>query len=379
MPSHLFTPLTLAGLTLPNRIVVSPMSQNRCVDGVIQPWHTMHLGQFAVSGAGLLMVEVASVEDIGRTTPADLGLYNDAQEAALTRLVADIRSYSSMPLGLQIGHAGRKASTRPEWGWKSLPLPVAEGGWQPASPSAIAFDEGWNLPLALDEAGLERVKQAFVTAAQRAHRCGFDLIEFHGAHGYLLSAFVSPLANFRTDAYGGSLENRMRFPLEVAAAVRAAWPAPKPLGMRINGHDWHERGATLDDAVIYARALKNVGLDYITTSAGNGAPGVKFPPIVPGYMVPFAERVRAEAGIPTMAVGFIVKPEHAEEIVASGKADMVAIARGLIDNPRWPWHAATALGHDLDYPDSYRGALPKKWLGYPIAHPGYVPPPRKRA
>ncbi len=369
MSSALFSPYTLRELTLRNRIVVSPMCQNSAVDGLPQPWHAMHLGSLAVSGAGLLILEATAVEAAGRITIDDLGLYNDAQEAALSRLVADIRSYSDIPLGIQLGHAGRKASTRsPNDGrFRTEVLGDRDGGWMVSAPSALAFGEGWPLPQALDAAGLARVRAAFVQATQRAARIGFDLIELHGAHGYLLSQFLSPLANRREDQYGGSLENRMRFPLECFAAVRAVWPSHKPIGVRINGSDFTDGGLGEQEATRYALALRAAGADYITTSAGMVTPQSKFPRVEPGYLLPLAQAMR-RGGVPTMGVGMILTPQQAEDIVASGQADLVALARALLDDPRWPWHAAAELGAPPPIPTRYFYSHPKKWLGYGLVH-----------
>lgn len=370
MSSALFSPFTLRGLTLRNRIVVSPMCQNSAVDGLPQPWHAMHLGSLAMSGAGLLIVEATAVEAEGRITIDDLGLYNDVQEAALAKLVTDIRSYSDIPLGIQLGHAGRKASTQsPNDGrFRTLVLNEGNGAWQTWAPSALAFGEGWPQPQALDDAGLARVRAAYVEAAQRAERIGFDLIEFHGAHGYLLSQFLSPLANHRTDAYGGSLENRMRFPLECLAAVRAVWPHRKPIGVRINGSDFTDGGLVPEEAAIYARALADAGADYVTASAGMVTPESRFPHVEPGYLLPLATPMRAR-GVSTMGVGMILTPQQAEDIVASGKADLVALARAMLDDPRWPWHAAAALGETPPIPARYHYVHPRKWLGHAVVHP----------
>lgn len=369
MTSALFSPFSLRGLTLRNRIVVSPMCQNSAVDGLPQPWHAMHLGSLAVSGAGLLILEATAVEADGRITIDDLGLYNDEQEAALAKLLADIRTYSDIPIGIQLGHAGRKASTQsPNDGrFRTLVLQQGEGAWQTWAPSALAFGEGWPQPRALDDDGLARIRVAYVQAAQRAARIGFDLIEFHGAHGYLLSQFLSPLTNRREDRYGGSLENRMRFPLECVAAVRAAWPAQQPIGVRINGSDYTEGGLTPAEATLYAQALKDAGADYITTSAGMVTPESRFPHVEPGYLLPLAQDMRGR-GITTMGVGMILTPRQAEDIVASGRADLVAMARAMLDDPRWPWHAAAALAEPPPIPTRYFYSHPNKWPGYGLIH-----------
>lgn len=350
MSSALFQPLTLRGLTLPNRIVVSPMCQYSAVDGSATDWHILHLGQYAVSGAGLVMIEATGVEPAGRITAECLGLWSDENEAALARVIRTIRPYASMPIGIQLSHAGRKASVRRP-GQGRGPLPREEGGWQTYGPTAQPFDKGWDAPLALDRAGMDRVVCAFAQAAQRADRASLDLLEIHAAHGYLLSAFLSPLGNGRTDEYGGSQRNRMRFPLEVFDAVRAAWPAQKPLGMRFNGTDWLPEGLQGDDAVAFARELKARGCDYMDLSSGGSAPAEI--PLAPGYQVPYAAQVRREVDVPTMCVGLIRDPLHAQAIVADGEADLVALGRGMLNDPRWAWHAAEALGAKTQVPHQY--------------------------
>jgi 2,4-dienoyl-CoA reductase-like NADH-dependent reductase (Old Yellow Enzyme family) len=372
MTAPLFTAFELAGLTLANRIGVSPMCMYSAIDGVAQPFHLAHIGTMALSGAGLVILEATGVEAIGRISAQCLGLWNDVQEAALARLVSQVRSFSSTPLGIQLGHAGRKASCHPGWVQRGNQRSLADGGWQGVAPSAAAWGPGWTVPQALDRAGMDRVREAFVQAARRADRAGFDLVELHGAHGYLLNAFISPLANGRDDEYGGSLANRMRYPLEVVRAVREALPAHKPLGIRINGDDWHDEGSDVEETIVYAQALKATGVDYITTSAGNGAPGVKFPALEPGYMVPFAERVKAECGVATAAVGLITTPDVANAVVAEGRADLVMIARGVLDDPRWGQHAAVALGEAPAYPPQYAWAAPRGWRGYGWVHPAYL-------
>jgi 2,4-dienoyl-CoA reductase-like NADH-dependent reductase (Old Yellow Enzyme family) len=360
MPSALFQPLTLRGLTLPNRIVVSPMCQYSAVDGSATDWHILHLGQYAVSGAGLVMIEATGVEPAGRITAECLGLWSDENEAALARVVRTIRPYASMPIGIQLGHAGRKASVRRP-GQGRGPLPREEGGWQTYGPTAQPFETGWNAPLALDREGMDRVVRAFAQSAQRADRAGLDLVEIHAAHGYLLSSFLSPLGNARTDEYGGSLHNRMRFPLEVVDAVRAAWPAHKPLGVRFNGTDWLPGGLQEEDAVAFARELKACGCDYMDVSSGGNARAEI--PLAPGYQVPYAAQVRRAVDLPTMCVGLICDPMHAQAIVDRGEADLVALGRGMLNDPRWAWHAAEALGVRTQVPHQYirgetRGGLP---------------------
>ncbi len=340
--SHLFSPLALDTLTLDNRIIVAPMCQYSAEDGCATDWHLIHLGHLALGGAGLLFTEATAVEPEGRISPGDLGLWSDANEAALARTLAAVRNHSAMPLGIQLAHAGRKASCRAPWeGGKQIP--PAAGGWQTVAPSAIAHNDDDVAPLALDEAGLGRIREAFVTAAQRACRLGFDTIELHAAHGYLLHEFLSPLANRRDDAYGGPREQRMRFPLAVFDAVRAAIPATVPLGVRVSATDWIDGGWDRDDTVAFAHALAERGCAYIDVSSGGVSPhqGVH---AEPGYQVPFAERIRQETGMTTIAVGLITDAQQAEEIIATGRADAVALARGMLYNPRWPWHAAATLG-----------------------------------
>lgn len=367
MTSSLFSPITIGGLQLANRIAISPMCQYSAVDGVVQPWHEQHLGSLAVSGAGLLILEATAVESPGRITHGCVGLYNDAQQQALTQLVQRLHQLGDTAIGVQLAHGGRKASSYRPWeGGKGLA--AADHPWETFGPGPLAFDESRPPPTALDAAGLARIREHFVDAARRADQAGFDLIELHGAHGYLLHSFISPVTNQRSDRYGGSLENRLRFPNEVAAAVRAVWPRGKALGMRITGTDWLDDGLTPDDAVVHARALERIGFDYVTVSSGSVAPGLKIP-VGPGYQVPFAERVKAEVGIATMAVGLLVDPRQAEAVVASGKADIVALGRGFLDDPRWVWHAAAQLGETVDYPGQYHLARPSVWRGFPVVHP----------
>lgn len=350
--SRLFQPIALRGLTLPNRIVIAPMCEFSAVDGDATDWHVIHLGHLALSGAGLLIIEATGVEPRGRISRECLGLYSDANERALGRVLGIVRKYSAMPIGLQLGHAGRKASVLdPTAGGRFGHAPVGEGGWEPIGPSPVPWAEGWPVPREMTRADMEEVIAGFVDATRRCARLGIDLLEIHGAHGYLVSSFLSPIANRREDAYGGSLENRMRFPLEVYDAVRAAWPGDRPLGMRLNGTDWDERGITTEEAVAFAWELARRGCDYAdVSSGGNGFASI---PNAPGYQVPFAAAVKAGTGMATMAVGLIREPAMAEEIVASGRADMVAIGRGILNDPRWPWHAAEELGVPLAVPRPY--------------------------
>lgn len=367
MPTYLFSPLTVGGLTLANRIAVSPMCQYSAVDGSANDWHVQHLGSLSLSGAGIVTVEATAVEPEGRITLACLGLYSDANEAALERVVTACRRWGNTSLGIQLAHAGRKASVHVPWqGGK--PLAAGEGAWRTVGPSPLPFAEGWSEPTPLDEAALARIRDAFATAANRADRLGFDLLELHGAHGYLLHSFLSPVSNRRTDRYGGSFENQMRFPLEVAAAVRAVWPRTKALGMRITGCDWIEGGLTDADAVNFAAALKETGLDYVCVSSGGVSPQARVA-VGPGYQVPFAETVKRDDKILVQAVGMIVEPHQAEAIVAEGRADWVALARAVLDDPRWPWHAADALGASVACPPQYLRARPESWPGAALARP----------
>jgi 2,4-dienoyl-CoA reductase-like NADH-dependent reductase (Old Yellow Enzyme family) len=349
--SKLFTPITLAKQTLSNRIVIAPMCQYSAADGQATDWHLIHLGHLALSGAGLLFIEATAVTPEGRISPSDLGLWSDQTEAALARVLKSVHQYSSMPIAIQLAHAGRKASTQVPWDGGQQIVP-AHGGWPTVAPSALAWASGELPPLALDEVGLKRIRDAFVAAAQRAHRLGIEVIELHAAHGYLLHQFLSPLTNTRDDQYGGALENRMRFPLEVFQAVRAAVPAEVPVGVRISATDWVDGGWEIEQSVVFAKALQQRGCAFIHVSSGGLSPAQQIP-AAPGFQVPFAERIRRETKMPTIAVGLITEPEQAEQVVASGQADMVALARGMLYDPRWPWHAAARLGAQVDAPKQY--------------------------
>lgn len=374
MTSALFSPIKLADLKLDNRIVVSPMCQYSADDGSATDWHLSHLGMLANSGAALVVVEATHVERRGRITHGCLGLYSDDNEAALARVIAHCRRAGTAKLGIQLAHAGRKASSYRPWEG-GLGLKRDDDAWETIAPSAIAFGNAWTAPRAMTRDDMDRVREAFVAAAKRALRLGFDAIELHMAHGYLLHSFMSPVSNHRSDEYGGPAAARLRFPLEVAQAVRALVPRSTPLGARITGTDWVEGGLTPDDAVALAKALKQAGLDYVCVSSGgitgevmrggtgvDGRQGVKIP-LGPGYQVPFAEKVRHEAGIATRAVGLIATPQQAEAIVADGKADMIALARAMLDDPRWGWHAAQALDGEVKRPPQYARAAPKLWPG----------------
>jgi 2,4-dienoyl-CoA reductase-like NADH-dependent reductase (Old Yellow Enzyme family) len=360
MKSALFSPFSLRELALANRIVVSPMCQYSAVDGSATDWHLIHLGQFSASGPGLVIVEATAVEPRGRITYSDLGLYSDENQTALQRIVEFFRKYGEAKIGIQLAHAGRKASDHLPWDEPDRPLTPAEGAWTTVGPSALRYDEAWPEPAALDLAGLEAVKLAFVQATRRAARLDFDLLELHTAHGYLLHEFLSPLSNRRTDDYGGSRENRMRFPLEVFAAMRAVWPETKPLGVRVSATDYAEGGWEMADSLVFAAELQRRGCDYIDVSGGGLVPWQRLP-VGPGYQVPFAARIKQEVGIATMVVGMINQPRQAEEIIAKGQADLVALARGMLYNPRWAWHAAEELRVDLEYPPQYRRCHPSRW------------------
>lgn len=359
MTSQLFTPFQLRGLTLPNRIVVSPMCQYSSENGNANDWHLMHLGQFAMGAAGLVITEATHVSAIGRISHHCLGLYSDENEVTLKRVVDFCRRYGVAKLGIQLAHSGRKGSVhRPADG--SKPLRPDENAWTTVAPSALPFGPGWHVPQALTREGLAEVKHQFTTAATRAARIGFDMAELHVGHGYLLHEFLSPLSNQRDDEYGGSTANRMRFPLEVFAAVRTVWPADRPLGVRVSATDWVEGGWTPEETVAFARELKALGCDVLDVTSGQLDPRQQIP-LAPGYNVPLADKVKKEAAIPVMAVGMITRPRQAEEIVAGGHADLVAIARAMMDDPRWAWHAARELGAEAPYAPNYQRCHPSVW------------------
>ena len=359
--SKLFTPITIGRTELSNRVTIAAMCQYSAVDGSRTDWHMQHLANLALSGAAMLPIEATGVLPEGRITRWCTGLYSNENEASMKRVVDFVRTISPIAIGVQLNHAGRKASAHRPWEGRG-PLALNEGAWTVYAPSAVPLADGWPTPVALDRAGLERVKAAFASAAKRAARIGLDFVELHSTHGYLLSEFLSPLANRRDDEYGGSLENRMRFPLEVFRAVREAFPSVKPVGAKISGTDFAPGGWTVEDAVVYARELEKLGCAYVTVSGGGVVLDAKVP-VSPGYQVPYAERVRRDVGIVTGSVGLIASARHAEEIVASGKADFVALARGMLFDPRWPWHAALELGADVKYPPQYERANPKVWPG----------------
>ncbi len=360
----LFEPVELRELKLKNRIIIPPMCQYSAANGDATDWHLIHYGSLAFSGAGLLIIEASAVSPEGRITPDCLGLWSDENEAALGRILQKIRRLSDMPIGIQLSHAGRKASVFSRLVGNG-PLGKNDGAWETFGPSDVAFGKGWHTPTTLDRAAMDKVIEDFRNATRRANRLGLDLIEIHSAHGYLLSQFLSPLANKREDEYGGDAARRMRFPLEVFDAIRSEWPARKPLGVRVNGTDWDPNGIGPDDAVEYAARLKARGCDYIDVSSG-GNSYVEISPS-PGYQVPFASRIRNEVDIATIAVGLIRDPQHAEQVIASGSADMVAVGRGILHNPHWPWAAAEELHARVDVPKQYeraatRKGLPSAWM-----------------
>ena len=356
---HLFDPMPLRNLTLRNRIIVSPMCQYSAARGCAIDWHLVHWGQMLLSGAGMFTIEATAVTPEGRITHGCLGLYDDATEEALDTTLAHARStMPPMPVAIQLAHAGRKASSAVPWEGGKL-IPPAQGGWTPVAPSALPHAEGEPAPRPLDAAGLAAVRDAFVASAQRADRCGVDAIELHMAHGYLLHEFLSPIANRRSDAYGGSFENRIRFPLEVFDAVRAVWRSDRPLGVRLSVTDWVSGGWSLGESVEFARRLRARRCDWIDVSAGGVSPAQKIPAPTPGIHVPFAREIRRATGIATITVGLITDPEHANAIIASGDADMVALARAMLRDPRWPWRAAAALGGTVTGVPQYGRALTK--------------------
>ncbi len=342
--AKLFEPISLGKLPLANRIVIAPMCQYSAEDGKMTDWHVQHLGNLSQSGAAILTIEASAVSPEGRISYADVGLWDDETEAAMGNVLESVRRWSDMPIAIQLAHAGRKASTAKPWDGGGQIAPQDANGWQTVSASDIPFLQHENAPQALDKAGLARIRDAFADAARRAARLGIDAVQIHGAHGYLLHQFLSPLSNTRTDEYGGSLENRMRFPLEVYDAVRAAFPADKPVTVRVSGTDWVEGGWDIEQTIAFAKVLETRGCDGFHVSSGGLHADQKIP-VGPNYQVPLARKVKeAVETMPVIAVGLITEPEQAEAIVATGDADMVAIARTVLYDPRWPWHAAAALG-----------------------------------
>jgi 2,4-dienoyl-CoA reductase-like NADH-dependent reductase (Old Yellow Enzyme family) len=360
--SALFSPFTIRGLTGSNRVAVSPMCQYVAENGMANDWHLIHLGGLASSGAGLLFIEGTAVEPEARITPGDLGLWDDATENALARVVNAVRRVSKIPVVLQIAHAGRKGSSRVPWEGGEL-ISIADGGWVTEAPSAVPHKAGERAPRALDAGGMRRVRKAFADAAMRASRLGLDGLEIHGAHGYLVHQFLSPIANQRTDQYGGSLENRMRFPLEIFETVRDVFAPARPVGVKVSAVDWAEGGWDLVQTIEYAKELKKRGVDWITASSAGISPLQKIA-VAPGYQVPFAQGVREATGLTTMAVGLITESQQAEDVIESGSADLVALARGMLYDPRWPWHAAAQLGATVDAP------APSYWRAPPHGYGG---------
>jgi len=356
---QLFTPIRIGNLTLDNRIIIAPMCQYSARDGSAGDWHMIHLGQLAISGAGLLILEATAVSPAGRITPWDLGLYSDANEHALARVLQALRANAPIKIGMQLAHAGRKASSRAPWDGGAQIRPGDPQGWHAFAPSAVPHAPGEEAPIALDTAGLQRVRDEFASAARRAARLGLDGIEIHAAHGYLLHQFLSPLANQRTDAYGGSLENRMRFPLEVFEIVRDAFPADRPVWARISATDWVGGGWDIDGTVALSQALKARGCAAIHVSSGGVSPQQVIK-LGPGYQVPYAQRVKTDVGLPTIAVGLITDAEQAESIIANGEADAVSLARAMLYDPRWPWHAAAKLGAQVRAPHQYWRSQPRE-------------------
>jgi 2,4-dienoyl-CoA reductase-like NADH-dependent reductase (Old Yellow Enzyme family) len=358
--SRLFEPWSLDGLRLPNRIVIAPMCQYSAQEGSATDWHMIHLGHLALSGAGLMILEATAVSPEGRITPQDLGLYSDENEAALARVLRAMRTHSPMAVAMQIAHAGRKGSSQAPWDGGAQVRLGEPGSWKTVSASAVPHAPGEDPPLALDREGLQQVRNEFAGTARRAARLGLDGIEVHAAHGYLLHQFLSPLANKREDEYGGSLENRMRFPLEVFDAVRAAFPADRPVWMRISATDWVPGGWDIEGTVALSQALKQRGCAAIHVTTGGVSPQQAIK-LGPGYQVPYAQRVKAEVGLPTMAVGLITEAEQAEAIIANGEADAVSLARAMLYDPRWPWHAAARLGARVSAPRQYWRCQPREY------------------
>jgi 2,4-dienoyl-CoA reductase-like NADH-dependent reductase (Old Yellow Enzyme family) len=356
--SKLFTPMQIGDLRLPNRIVIAPMCQYSAVEGCLTDWHLIHLGHLALSGAALLIIEATAVTPEGRITYGDAGLYSDECEKAMARTLDGIRRWSDMPIGIQLAHAGRKASTEVPWkGGARIPSDRPQG-WTVEAPSPLPFQDGQEPPRALDRAGLVAVRNAFVEAAKRAVRLDLAAIQLHGAHGYLLHQFLSPLSNRRDDDYGGSLENRMRFPLEVFDAVRAVVPPGRPVTMRVSGTDWVPGGWDIEQTVAFATALEARGCSAIHVSSGGLAPAQQVP-IGPSYQVPLARAVKAAVKIPVVAVGLITAFDQAEAILGTGDADLIALARAMLYDPRWPWHAAAHFGEQVKAPDQYLRSQPR--------------------
>ncbi|BAU46867.1 oxidoreductase [Sulfurifustis variabilis] len=353
--SRLFTPLRLRGLAFRNRVFVSPMCQYSAAEGVPNHWHLVHLGSRAVGGAALVLAEASAVSARGRISPRDTGIWSPEQVEAFRPIARFIKQQGAVS-GIQLAHAGRKASTREPWKG-GTPIPPGEGGWQPLAPSAIPFTEAHTVPHALTRDEIDGIVEQFILAARNARAAGFEVVELHMAHGYLLHEFLSPLSNHRADEYGGSLEGRAELPLRVARAVRELWPDDLPVFARISATDWAEGGWDLPQSVQFAKWLREAGIDLIDCSSGGLVPGARVP-ATPGYQVPFAAAIRAQVGIPTGAVGLVTDPMQAEQIIANGQADAVLLARELLRDPYWPLHAARKLGADVAWPDQYLRAKP---------------------
>jgi len=358
--SKLFSPIKLGPLELPNRIAIAPMCQYSAEGGLPTDWHMIHLGHLALSGAAILILEATSVTEEGRITYADLGLWSDEHAAALEPVINAIRRHSPIKIAVQLAHAGRKASSEVPWkGGANIPADHPNG-WQTVAPSALPHADGETVPVALDAAGLQRIKDGFVAAARRADALGLDAIEIHGAHGYLLHQFLSPLSNQRTDEYGGSLENRMRFPIEVYQAIRAEVSPEMVVGMRISASDWVEGGWDIEQSVVFAKELEKLGCQFIHVSSGGLSPLQKIP-VGPGYQIEFAARIKQVTSMPTIGVGLITEAKQAETIIQTGQADMVALARTMLYDPRWPWHAAAELGASVAAPPQYWRSQPHEF------------------
>jgi 2,4-dienoyl-CoA reductase-like NADH-dependent reductase (Old Yellow Enzyme family) len=357
--SQLFSPFTLGPLQLENRIAIAPMCQYSADEGLATDWHMIHLGHLALSGAAILFLEATAVTPEGRISAKDLGLWSDDHATALAPVIKAIRRHSPIKLAIQLAHAGRKASSAVPWEGGANVAP-GDGGWQTVAPSPLPHAEGESTPVELDADGMQRVIDGFVDAARRSHALGFDAIELHAAHGYLLHQFLSPLSNKRTDEYGGSLEHRMRFPLAVFRAVRAAVPAEMTVGVRISAYDWVDGGWDVEQSIVFAQELERAGCHFIHVSSGGVSPLQKIP-VGPGYQIGFAECIRRETGMPVIGVGMITEAVQAEAILEKGQADMVALARAMLFDPRWPWHAAAELGAKVQAPPQYWRSQPREF------------------
>lgn len=358
----LFRPIRIRNLEMLNRIVIAPMCQYSAEQGCMNDWHLIHLGQLAQSGAALLTIEATAVLPEGRITYGDVGLWNDETQAAMGRTLEGIRRWSDIPIAIQLSHAGRKASTEVPWNGGFQIAPDNPLGWQTVAPSAIPFADGQVAPVALDREGLRRVRDAFAASAARVATLAIDLIQLHVAHGYLMHQFLSPISNQRSDEYGGSLENRMRFPLEIFDAVRAAFPSEKAVSVRVSGTDWVSGGWDIEQTITFAEKLEKRGCDAIHVSSGGLDPAQKIP-LGPSYQVPLARAVKSAVQIPVIAVGLITGFEQAEAIVGTGDADLIALARTILYNPHWPWHAAAELGGHVRVPNQYLRSEPPRFKG----------------